>query len=268
MTADRLAVAAMKGGVGKSTTAVNLATGLASAGWRVLLVDVDPQANTTSMFLGDEEPDVDLYDVVTQRVHVRKAILPTRLHGVDLLPSSLAVARLDSELIAMHRREMKVIEALEDILGDYDAVVSDLPPSLSPLVIATLAAATSFLVPTDASRWGKRGVEVLTSWVDELRQAKVLTADLLGVLLTKVEPNTRISREIRSALRESGLPLFDTYIPKRTGADRMVAGSLVISDDTADPDIAEAYANLTVEVISRINEARERRGKHAKESGA
>lgn len=267
MTTETLAISANKGGVGKSTTTVNLATGLASAGWRVLLVDIDPQANTTSMFLGDEEPDIDLYDVVTKRAHIRKAIQPTRLHGVDLLPSSLQVARLDSELIAMHRREMKVAEALEDILGDYDAIVCDLPPSLSPLVIATLAAATSFLVPTDASRWGKRGVEVLTSWVEELRKAKVLTADLLGVLLTKVEPNTRISREIRSALHQSGMPMFDTYIPKRTGADRMVASSLVISDDTADPDIAEAYANLTVEVIQRINEARSRRGRHAREGG-
>jgi chromosome partitioning protein len=267
MPIEICAVSANKGGVGKSTTAVNLATGLASAGWRVLLVDVDPQANTTSMFLGDDEPNIDLYDVITKHEHVRKAILPTRLHGVDLLPSSLSVARLDSELIAMHRREMKVIEALEPVLGDYDAIVADLPPSLSPLVIATLAASTSFLVPTDASRWGKRGVEVLISWVSELREAQVLTADLLGVLLTKVEPNTRISREIRTALHESGLPMFDTYIPKRTGADRMVAGSLVISDENADPDIAEAYANLTVEVIQRINEARARRGRHPREGG-
>lgn len=266
MTAERIAVAAMKGGVGKSVTSVNLTSGLARASWRVLLVDVDAQANTTSMFLGDDETEFDLYDVVTQRQPVRNAIVSTRLAGVDLLPSSLAVARLDSELIAMHRREMKVLEGLDEVLDDYDAIVLDLPPSLSPLVIAALAAATSFVIPTDASRWGKRGVELLTSWVEDLREAKVLTADLLGVLLTKVEPATVISREIRSALRDSGLAMFETYIPKRTGADRMVNKGLVIGDEGADPSIDEAYAQFTIEVIKSINEARARRGRHAKEA--
>lgn len=266
MTAERIAVSSMKGGVGKSVTAVNLAAGLAAASWKVLLVDADAQANTTSMFLGDEEPEIDLYDIVKKQHRVAKAIQPTRLDRVDLLPSSLAVARLDSELIAMHRREMRVLEALEDVLDSYDAIVFDLPPALSPLVIATLTAATSFLIPTDASRWGKRGVDLLTSWVEELREARVLTADMLGVLITKLEPNTLISKTIRGSLRDAGYPLFDSYIPKRVGTDKMVANSLVISDDNADPDIAEAYARLTVEVITRVGEARERRGKHAKEA--
>jgi chromosome partitioning protein len=265
MDAERIAVAAQKGGVAKSMTSLNLATGLARASWRVLLVDIDAQANSTSMFLDEDAVGVDLYDVLSGREPPSKAIVPTRVDGLSLLPSSLAVARLDTELIAMHRREMRVLEALEPVLGDYDAVVLDLPPSLSPLVIAALGAATSLVVPTDASRWGKRGAEMFLEWSQDLRDARVLSADLLGVLLTKVESGTRITRDIRVALRASGLPLFDTEIPKRTGAERMVANQLLIGDDGSDEDITEAYAQLTVEVITRVNEARARRsGRHAK----
>jgi chromosome partitioning protein len=264
MACERTAISAMKGGVGKSVTSVNLATGLARASWRVLLIDTDAQANTTSLFMREEDVEADLYDVVAGRAHVRKAIVPTRVDGMDLLPSTLAVARLDTELIAMHRREMRVLEAVEDVLDDYDAMLLDLPPSLSPLVIASLAAATSFIVPTDASPWGKRGAEMLLSWARELREARVLEADLLGVLLTKVESGTRITREIRVALRESGLPMFDTQIPKRTGVERMVANRLVIGDEGSDEDINEAYGRLTLETIHRINNARARRGRHAK----
>ena len=194
--------------------------------------------------------------------------MPTRIDNLSVLPSSLAVARLDTELIAMHRREMKVLEALDPVLGDYDAIVMDLPPSLSPMVISTLSAATSIVVPTDASRWGKRGAEMFLEWAHDLRDARVLTADLLGVLLTKVESGTRITREIRVALRESGLPLFETSIPKRTGAERMVANRQLIGDEGADDDINEAYAAFVVEVIQRVNEARANRGgRHAKAVG-
>src|SRR3954447_7967899 len=131
MPAERIAICAQKGGVGKSFTSLNLATGLARASWRVLLVDTDAQANSTSLLLGDDEPDVDLYDVVTSREDVGKAVTQTRIDGLHLLPSSLAVARLDTELISMHRREMRLLEALEDVLGDFDAIILDLPPSLS-----------------------------------------------------------------------------------------------------------------------------------------
>ena len=264
VSAERIAVAAMKGGVLKSTTSVNLATGLARASWRVLLVDTDPQSNTTSMWLDFDEVTTDLYEVVVGRQHVRKAVVPTRIDGLSLLPSSLAVARLDTELIAMHRREMRVLEALEDVLDDYDAVVMDVPPSLSPMVISTLAAATSLVVPTDASRWGLGGARIFLDWAEDLRDARVLTADLLGVLLTRVESGTRITREIRAELQASGLPLFAAEIPKRTAAERMVGNRLVVGDEGTDADINDAYVALTLECIARINEARGKRGRHGK----
>jgi chromosome partitioning protein len=165
----------------------------------------------------------------------------------------------------MHRREARVYEALEPLLDDYSVIIFDLPPALNAVVISALSAATSLLVPTDASRWGLRGAEMFLEWSDELRRARVLAAELLGVLLTKVESGTRITREIRVSLRESGLPTFDTQIPKRTGAERMVAQRQVIGDPDTDADINEAYVALTKEVIERVNAARSRRSRHSKE---
>ncbi|MDT7716556.1 MAG: chromosome partitioning protein [Pseudonocardiales bacterium] len=265
MVAERIAVAAQKGGVAKSFTSINLATGLVYASWRCLLVDCDAQANTTSMFFNLNDIEIDLYDVVARGVDARKAVRSTRINGLDLLPSSLAVARLDHEMISMHRREARVSEALEPLLDDYSVIIFDLPPALNAVVISALSAATSLLVPTDASQWGLRGAEMFLEWSDELRRARVLDAELLGVLLTKVESGTRITREIRVSLRDSGLPTFDTQIPKRTGAERMVAQRQVIGDPDTDADINEAYVALTKEVIERVNAARSRRSRHSKE---
>lgn len=264
MVAERIAIAAMKGGVGKSLTAIMLATGLARASWRCLLIDCDAQANSTSVWLPDDEAEFDLFDVIREQVDVRKVVVPTRIHGLDLLPSTLAVARLDHELISMHRREDKVLEAVEPLLDDYDSMIIDLPPSLNAVVISALSAATSLLVPADASRWGLRGARMFLDWASELHRARVMSADLLGVLLTKFESGTRIGREVRGELYRSGLPTFDTLIPKRTGAERMVSSKLVLGDEGTDPDLDEAYGRLTLEVIQRVNQARARRSRHGR----
>ena len=264
MPAERIAVSIQKGGSGKSFTSVNLAAGLARASWRCLLVDCDAQANSTSMFFPDDTLELDLFDVVKNGADVRKVVQRTRIDGLDLLPSTLAVARLDHELISMHRREDKVLEAIAPLLDDYDVMVLDLPPSLNAVVIAALTAATSIVVPTDASRWGLRGCRAFLDWADELRHANVLTADVLGVLLTKYESGTRIGREVAAELHESGLPVFQTVIPKRTGAERMVAQRLLLGDNGTDPDLSEAYGRFTVEVMERVNIARSNRSRHSK----
>ena len=262
MTAEIIAIANHKGGVGKSFTAVNLAAGLARGGWRTLLVDCDPQGNSTSMFDPDDDVEFDIYDLIKCELPIAKVIRPTRIDNLGLVPSTLALAKLDQELVTMHRREDQLAMALEPVHEDYDAIVLDLSPNLGQLVIAALNAAAWLIVPTDASKWGRRGVNMFLEWSNTLRQHQVLSAEFLGVLLTKYESQTLISRETLTALRNDGLPLFDSIIPKRTAAERMVSEGVVVGDENADPDLAKAYAAFTVEVMTLIDQGRRNRGKH------
>jgi chromosome partitioning protein len=262
MPAEVIAVANHKGGVGKSFTAVNIAAGLARGQWRTLLVDCDPQANSTSMFDPDDDVEFDLHDLIHGDAPLAKVIRPTRLEHLDLLPSTLAVAQLDQQLVMMHRREYQLRMALDPVLADYDAVVLDLSPNLGQLVITALNAADSLVIPTDATKWGRRGVTMFLEWSQALRSAQVMSADLLGVVLTKYEPQTLVSRQTLTDLREDRIPLFDAVIPKRVAAERMVNDRLVLGDEDADPDLSQAYAALTVEVMRHVQDARTRRGKH------
>jgi chromosome partitioning protein len=260
--AEIIAIANHKGGVGKSFTAVNLAAGLAQAGWRTLLTDCDPQGNSTSMFDPDDDVEFDIYDLIREEMPISKVIRSTRLENLDLVPSTLAVAKLDQELVTMHRREEQLTMGLQPIVHDYDAIVLDLSPNLGQLVITALNAADWLIVPTDASKWGRRGVNMFLEWSATLRQHQVLSAIFLGVLLTKYESQTLISRETRKALQGDGLPMFETIIPKRTAAERMVSDQVVLGDLDADPDLAQAYASFTVEVMALVDEGRRNRGKH------
>jgi chromosome partitioning protein len=252
-----IAVANHKGGVGKTVTAVNLAAGLARAGQRTLLVDTDPQAQSTFWFVDDPaEVEADLQDAITRGTPVDSIILPTRIGRLELLPSTLALARLDLDLMTMVRREDRVRMVLGQVRDRYAYIVLDLAPSLSLVTLAALAAATDLVTPVNPERLAVNGLGTFLGWVDDFRREDVITAPLLGVLITKADlgadgqPRTRVGRESLEALQASGLPLFKTIVPRRVGVEDQVGDRLVVGDRGAAPAVFQAYEQFVGEVLT------------------
>jgi chromosome partitioning protein len=252
-----IALSGHKGGIGKSTTCVNLAAGLARKGQRTLLVDADAQADATFMFMQPDEVQADLRDVITGRgdggVAITDAIQRTRIEGLDLLPATLDLARLDTELVSITSGEIRVARALEPIVEQYDFILIDQHASLSTLNVACLVAATDVIVPVDATKWGTRALVSFVNWFQDFRAEGIVSAGLLGVVVTKFQPRTRIGREVMDGLRGSGLPVFTAPIPLRVGAEDNVGDRLVTGDEGVDPDMGAAYADITREVLERVS---------------
>jgi chromosome partitioning protein len=263
MATEVIAIANHKGGVGKSTTAVSVAVGLARTGRRVLIVDCDAQANATTLMLPGEDVKYDLHDLIVDDVKLDQVIVATRVAGLDMIPSTLQTALLDRKLISMYRSEDQIRTHLEPIEGQYHVIVLDLPPSLGYVVIGALCAATSLVVPTDPAKWGVDAVFAFTEWTQEMRKAKVMTADLLGVLITRDEPRTNASKTAKDRVKAAGMPLFKTFIPKRTAVNQMAEDSMVIGDLLSDNDMTSAYMQFVVELLARIDEVQGQRGRHA-----
>jgi len=249
-----LAVVNQKGGVGKSTTSVNLSATLGDLGQKVLLVDLDPQGNATSGFgLNRSQRERCIYDALLGESPIAELIEPVEVEHVFAVPATIQLAGAEIELVSALSRENRLKSVLEPVLGDFDFIIIDCPPSLGLLTINALTAADGLLIPIQCEYYALEGLSKL---LDSFRLVKTHLnpgLEIFGVVMTMYDSRTRLSQQVVDEVRDffEG-KIFDTLIPRTVRLSEAPSFGQPITLYDPSGKGAEAYRQLAKEVVSRV----------------
>jgi chromosome partitioning protein len=253
-----LSIANQKGGVGKTTTSINLAAALALKKKKTLLIDLDPQSNATIAFFDAKDIQTTMFDIFAEHAVPMSAVIrPTKDENLFVAPARLALARLEQQLAGQFDAPFKLKDAIAPILKDYEFIVLDTPPALGILTVNALVASSHLLVPIQAAYFAIEGTDDLLETYGRIRSRPNPDLKVLGVVITLFDKRTNISRDTHEQIRATfGNALFKTRISKNVRLEESPAYKETIFAYAPKSSGAEEYKKLAQEVIQRVQEDR------------
>lgn len=250
-----IAIANQKGGVGKTTTAINLSACLAEAGKRVLTIDLDPQGNTTSgLGLDKDEIENTVYELIVEEVPVRKCITPTAMENLFVISSNVDLAGAEIELLGVNNKEFILKNEIDYIKDDFDFIIIDCPPSLNMLTINAMTTANTVLVPIQCEYYALEGLSQLMHTISLVQERLNSDLEMEGVVFTMYDARTNLSLEVvENVKRNLNQTIYKTIIPRNIRLAEAPSHGLPINLYDSKSAGAESYRQLAQEVIERGN---------------